>query len=47
MNKQNDADAGATRPVWKKPSIEVVGTVNDVRAGAVRRTTEDPFYNPS
>ena len=35
------------RPAWNKPSVARVGTVEQVRAGAVSRTVEDPFYNPS
>lgn len=35
------------RRAWKKPSVARVGAINDVRAGAVIRNTEDPFYSPS
>jgi hypothetical protein len=47
MSSQNPVGANVNRPKWTKPSVELVATVDDVRAGAVSRTSEDPFYNPS
>lgn len=35
------------RKLWKKPEVKSVTPVSRTRAGAVSRTIEDFFYNPS
>ena len=35
------------RAPWQKPSVRSITPVKRTAAGAVRRTVEDTFYNPS
>ncbi|MCR2833195.1 hypothetical protein [Parerythrobacter lacustris] len=35
------------RSAWQKPSVRSITPVKRTAAGAVARTVEDPFYNPS
>lgn len=37
----------ASRSAWQKPSVRSITPVKRTAAGAVTRTIEDPFYNPS
>nr|WP_161593753.1 hypothetical protein [Parerythrobacter lutipelagi] len=45
MTDRKSSDA--SRSAWKKPSVRSITPVKRTAAGPVRRTIEDPFYNPS
>ncbi|MCB2084376.1 MAG: hypothetical protein H6920_11585 [Sphingomonadaceae bacterium] len=45
MSKSVNTNDG--RKAWQKPAVRSITPVKRTAGGAVSRTTEDPFYNPS